>query len=158
MSWNEVKIGLVPIGSRVYQSKSESGTTADGYPLTIISVKPPEEPHELISVSDLEKWLVALGYKFVCRKINSSRHDLEDISVLIYSDQGWLKKITLNIKIDLNANDRIKIWEGLIKQICESFHLRLIDSRVGLVEPAEFQDLVKKSFAWECFLKRIAAK
>jgi hypothetical protein len=60
----------------------------------------------------------------------------------------------LNFRVELNARDRLVIWGQCAKELCEDHNLRLIDRAVGLVDSTVFEELVKRSFAWQCFLDR----
>jgi len=155
MSWNEVKIHLAPVGTRVYLSRDRSTNTADGYPVTVVTTLPPSQPDdEPVNISQLKSWLAARNFNEFSKKERSSRYDLDDMSLSIFDEQGRLNQVTLNLKVGLDARSRIEIWEKFAAELCEVFHLQLIDAKAGLVKQSTFQDLVKRSFAWECFLKR----
>lgn len=155
MSWNQVKIGLAPIGSKIFESRDRTTTTADGYPVTVLTVRPPEgEKGSTVRTSDLERWFADRGFRSVMRKSQSSRYDFQDISALIFSKGDALHQITMSFQIGFDVRSRLGTWGNLVTEVCQTFRLRLIDGEVGLVEPEAFERLVMRSFAWECFLER----
>src|SRR4051812_25104561 len=106
MSWNEIKVGLAPFGSKVYESRDRSTTTADGYPVTVLTVSPLiKTADESIKITDLEGWLTARGFRIVSKMPQSSRFDLNDISVRNFFEGDSVYQITLNFQVGLDVRD-----------------------------------------------------
>jgi hypothetical protein len=155
MSWNEIKLHLAPSGSEVYSGRKQSATTADGYPVSVLTVCPLKTSEAaIVKLENLEKWLVEYGFEAIGTKSRSLRYDLEDVSVLVHSHDGGVMSITLNCKVSASVRARLKVWKHLVIQMCEMYQFKLIDSTAGLVDPKNFQAIVERSFAWECFLKK----
>src|SRR3954468_1097286 len=155
MSWNEIKVGLAPPSSKVYESRDRRTSALDGYPVTVLNVSPQTVDPDLAHKSkDVEDWLSTRGFSVVVRKPNTSRFRLHDIEILVGSEKAFLREAILNIKVGLDAETRLPVWTQFVKELCDRHYLRLIDPERGLVPAEEFEILVKQSFAWECFLER----
>ncbi len=155
MSWNEIKVGVAPIGSKVYQSRDRSTTGTDGYPVTVLTVCPPNQlGDKFVKARDVEGWLAARGFLTITQKPQSSRFHFEDIEVLVVRNGDLLQENMLNFQVGPDARIRLGIWGRFVTEMCEANHLQLVDPEIGLVDSNAFEELAKRSFAWQCFLEQ----
>lgn len=155
MSWNEVKIGLVAKGAVVLASRDKKLVAEDGYPVAVLSAYLPDSKKNIAPrIGHFENFLLQKGFRFINKKIQTSRMICDDIELLISTKEDIVDEIMVNFQVGINARERLKVWEQFIQDLCENYNLLLIDPKNGLVDSTAFLNLVKRSFAWECFLQR----
>ncbi len=151
MGWNEARVTLIPPGWRPVVEESSRGRTADGTNVIIVDVERQENPTtENLCLESVIDWLQKRG--FVLRDERWQRLTWEDVEVDLFLKEGELADITLTFTLSQNAPSRWAAWIKLVRELCESWNLRLIDAdHRTTVGADQLLRLLARTVAWRDF-------
>lgn len=157
MGWNDSRISLLSPGWRmVSEENSSNASTASGMPLRILH---PERASEgcsaIINPEVLEGWLKEYGFGVRRRSPYGSRLQSEDVEVFLGIMDGVLAEVILTFTLTRDSPLRLDTWELFVKQLCESWGLRIHDSDLGFtVEANQFRRMLASTSAWQDFSEK----
>jgi hypothetical protein len=152
MSWNEARIALVPPGVGVRVNLSGDVRGVDARPVPIVEFFQAEGQDSGIQAVAFFRRLRGLGFRLEDENQHRIAGIRDDVRFLAELSGSSVTSVTLTFRFGRDVRDRIEEWRQLVETLCAEWQFGLLDNNGDVGSADRFEDVLKSSFAWECFL------
>jgi hypothetical protein len=156
MGWNEVRIGLVPVGWKMIAEIDRTACTMIGSPATILHTIPDVDiASQSIDPRTLRHVLEQEGFGVSQHEGTFLRMNRGEIEAFLAVEHGVLSEIVLTFTLSRSSPSRIPDWQRVISHLLRSNGLALVDRMTQeRVDCQDFLRVLTNSPAWREFATR----